>query len=87
MDEDLNASPVGEAEADEQRVGELEDTMIPGAGRVGAVSKFLECWIARKTWRNPSCIMSGDWDRSLRRPRTNALVSSIIWFSLDCTLG
>jgi len=59
VDEDLNASPVGEAEADEQWVGELEDVMMSGAGRVDAVSKFLGCWVARKTWRNPSCPATG----------------------------
>jgi len=33
VDEDPNVTPVGEAEANEQWVGELEDAVMPGAGR------------------------------------------------------
>jgi len=47
-DEDPNVTPVGEAEANEQWVG-VGGCSDAGCWEGDAVSKFLECWVARKT--------------------------------------
>ena len=79
MDEDPNVTPVGEAEANEHWVGELEDTVMPGAGRG---MRCLSSWSvgSRGQPREPLTMMigmSGDWDRNLLGFWMNALVSSV----------